>query len=117
VVRTLDYNSFPISGKGLKEAVEGKQEKWWQKHEETSQEMRSETEGEAKKEEGKRLEEWIKKTIEKLVSSMDVRQGASMDSLRSLGPAMPYPTTSCGPENLRPWAPETVLWSFRGWPT
>ena len=52
-----------ITGKDLKEKMESKPEKWWQKHDEAATMEENQAEGKRKKDEEKKLAQWIRDTI------------------------------------------------------
>ena len=54
-----------LTGKDLKESIDGKQEKWWQKHNEAAQMDDNVKESEMKQMEEDKLAKWIEKTIQK----------------------------------------------------
>ena len=64
IASLMIYISY-LTGKGLKESIDGKQEKWWQKHNEAAQMDNNVKEAEMKQLEEDKLAKWIEKTIQK----------------------------------------------------
>lgn len=53
------------TGKELQESVEGKQDKWWKRHDESAQMDTNSEEGKLKRDEQDKLSKWIKDTMDK----------------------------------------------------
>ena len=53
------------AGKELQESVEGKQDKWWKRHDESAQMDTNSEEGKLKRDEQDKLSKWIKDTMDK----------------------------------------------------
>jgi len=67
------------TGKDLKESIDGKQEKWWQKHNEAAQMDNNVKESEMKQMEEDKLAKWIEKTIQKDKLSEDAADDKSSE--------------------------------------